>query len=388
MSALSDKNVKNFVEFADLNNVVKISASNPTDKQSKVKRVVLTKISGNNKTFFQAEKFVEKQVFHDNLSFDQVGGFFDENILGQYRQICFVCCDFTATYLMSAKGKVTRLVNNDASSAKQVTSQNRQKNYILAEGVNIPVLVDLGIFTKDFKVVNSMFDKYKQINRFVEILDDRLKNEKELTVLDFGCGKSYLTFVVYYYLTQIRHIKANVIGYDVKSDVVANCNKLAQKYGCDNLHFVVADVSKDKLYDQNIDVVISLHACDTATDFALAYAVEHKAKYIFSVPCCQHELNLQKFKQGGDLDILLNYGIVKERVCALLTDAFRAKILEDMGYSVDVMEFVDLAHSPKNLMLRATLCGKPSQKNKAELDKLRTRYGFEQCLYNLVYSKS
>ena len=216
-------------------------------------------------------------------------------------------------------------------------------------------------------------------------MDDVFKNygKKELTLLDFGCGKSYLTFVIYHYLVNVRKINAKIIGYDLKSDVVAECNALAEKYDYGNLRFVVADVSKDRLYDEQIDAVVSLHACDVATDYALNYAVSHNVPYIFSVPCCQHEIN-SSVKKGGDLDALLKYGIIKERVSALLTDSIRAMLLEDEGYSVDVMEFVDLVHSPKNLMIRAVKTHGKSNVNAPKIAELMQKYGFDQKLFELL----
>jgi len=241
------------------------------------------------------------------------------------------------------------------------------------------------VFTKENKIVSSKYDKYKQINRFIELIDDEFKNstQKEITILDFGCGKSYLTFIVYYYFVKVKKMNAKIIGYDLKADVVENCNTIAKKYGYDNLKFIVADVKKDKLYDNNIDAVISLHACDTATDYALNFAITHNVKHIFSVPCCQHEINLS-IKEGGELDFLLKYGIIKERVCALMTDSIRAMILEDLGYTVDLIEFVDLSHSPKNIMIRATKCKKPTNKNKEYVEKLIEKYNFNQTLYELT----
>ena len=177
-------------------------------------------------------------------------------------------------------------------------------------------------------------------------------NLKEITILDFGCGKSYLTFLIYHYFVNIKKIKAHIIGYDIKKDVVETCNKLAKKYNYTGLEFVLSDIKKDKLFSGKIDMVITLHACDTATDYALNFAIQNKAKYIFSVPCCQHEINLS-INKGGELDIMLKDGIIKERFCALLTDEFRAEILRAFGYSVDMIEFVDFAHSPKNIMIRA-----------------------------------
>lgn len=373
------------VELIQSSELIKLSASKPCKGTDAVK-IVITKIVSKKQTVFQAESFIGKQAFHQNIAPKDIEAYFCDNIDGKFKQLCFVFPQENVTFLASEKGKVTKISNKTGNVNKPASSQNRKKNYIIDEGMAIPALVDLGIFTKEYKVVNSMYDKFKQINRFVEILDDYFKNETELTILDFGCGKSYLTFVVYYYLTKIRGIDARVIGYDLKADVVQKCNDLAQRYGYDNLQFVHADVTKDKLYEQKIDVVLSLHACDTATDYALNYAISHKARYIFSVPCCQHEINSAALaKNVGDLGLLFDYGIIKERTCALLTDVFRAKLLEDFGYSVDVMEFVDLSHSPKNLMLRAALKRKPAPQNKAMLKELQLKYGFSQCLYRLLY---
>lgn len=376
------------LECKNASEILKITASNPS-KDCEFFRIVLRPVAVKNTPCFQAEKFKATQVFHENIALSALSDWLETNVVTSYKQVCVVLSDRDVTYLFS-NGKVKRLEKSTKSkTVNSNQSNNRQKNYILNEGDDIPAFVDLGIFTKEGKVVNSMFDKFKQINRFVEIIDDVLKSYDgdTITVLDFGCGKSYLTFVIYHYLVNIKRLNAKIIGYDLKSDVVEHCNALAAKYGYDNLKFVVADVSKDKLYDEKIDVVVSLHACDTATDYALYYAVSHNVPYVFSVPCCQHEINKTIAKSDGDLDVLLKYGIVKERVSALLTDTVRAMLLEDEGYSVDVMEFVDLAHSPKNLMLRAKRTNKPkSSKNRAKVAELMIKYDFNQTLYNLLQS--
>lgn len=364
--------------------ILKITASNPV-KNCGYFRMVLRPVKVKNTLCFQAEKYKGTQVFHENIPFEALSDWLESNVVAKYKQVCVVLRDKDVTYLFS-NGKTKRLEKATDSKRDVATDNNRQKKYILNEGDSIPALVDLGIFTRDGKVVNSMFDKFKQINRFVEILDDVLKHfeGKQITVLDFGCGKSYLTFIIYHYLVNIRKLDAKIIGYDLKADVVARCNELASKYGYDKLQFVVADVSNDKLYDEKIDVVVSLHACDTATDYALYYAVSHNVPYIFSVPCCQHQVNQTIAKGNGDIDVLLKYGIVKERVSALLTDTIRAMLLEDAGYSVDVMEFVDLAHSPKNLMLRAKRSKPQGAKNKPAIEQLMETYRFEQTLYSLM----
>ena len=361
---------------------VKITASSPI-KGAEFQKIAIRPIQIKGEDCYQAERFKENKVFHLNLAKAQFEEWARE-VLPQYSQVCVFTAGKTITFF-SAKGKIKRSESKNDFSGQVNLANNREKDYILKEGENIPPLVDLGVFTPDFKVVKSKYDKYKQINRFVELIDDECgKIEKdEISILDFGCGKSYLTFIVYYYFAKIKGKKVNIIGYDLKREVVENCNKIAQKYSYDNLEFVVADVKKDVLSDRQIDVVISLHACDTATDYALHYAIEKGVKYIFSVPCCQHEINLSIGK-GGDMDCLLKYGIIKERVSALLTDSIRAMVLEDMGYKVEVIEFVELAHSPKNLMLRAKKTRGVKMQNTPEIERLQTAYGFKQTLFTLV----
>ena len=372
-------------ECSDYRQISKITISKP-QCETQYSRITLRRALIKNSEVFQAEKFTQTQVFHENIPCVDLSDWLDAHAVFKYGQICVVLADSDVTYIFSKDGRAKRIQRSTASKSVKQLSNNRRKNYILNEGDDIPALVDLGVFTKELKVVNSMFDKFKQINRFVEILDDEIKQFdcQEITLLDFGCGKSYLTFIIYHYLVNVRKLNARVIGYDLKSDVVQHCNELAKKYGYDNLEFVVADVSKDKLYDEKIDVVVSLHACDTATDYALYYAVSRNVPYIFSVPCCQHEIN-KTIKRGGELDVLLKYGIVKERVSALLTDTIRAMLLEDEGYSVDVMEFVDLAHSPKNLMLRARKTKPKNDRNHAKIVDLMEKYRFEQTLFSLLH---
>ncbi|MCM1534058.1 MAG: SAM-dependent methyltransferase [Corallococcus sp.] len=376
-----------FEELREYNDIVKIFASNPIKKDCEYLRVKIISVLDKNGLNFFVTRFTKKQAFHLNVEPDALYKWVTDNVSQKFKQIVIVTKEREITYLTNAKGNAKRLCRDVASSIAVAQSSNRRKNYLINEGDDIPILIDLGIFTKERKVVNSMYDKFKQINRFVEILNDVLKNFNgdSITLLDFGCGKSYLTFVIYHYLVNIRRLNAKIIGYDLKEDVVEECNALAQKYRYDNLQFIVADVSKDKLYNEKIDAVVSLHACDTATDYALYYAISHSVKYIFSVPCCQHEIN-QSIHNGGDFDALLKYGIIKERVSALLTDGIRAMLLEDAGYSVDVMEFVDFAHSPKNIMVRAVKSHAEASKNRAKIETLMSRYGFTQTLYTLTKS--
>lgn len=260
----------------------------------------------------------------------------------------------TVTVLVSKKGKVTIRSKRCAQRREKADLRhNRTKQYLLQEGIPVPFLVKLGVMTPEGKVVRAKYDKFRQINRFLEFIEDVcpvLENGRELTVIDFGCGKSYLTFAVYYYLHEKKGYDLKVIGLDLKEDVIRNCNHLAEEFGYEKLHFQTGDIADYEGPDQ-VDLVITLHACDTATDYALAKAVRWNAKAILSVPCCQHELNGQI--ENEMLKPILKYGLLKERIAALVTDGLRAELLEQAGYHVQVLEFIDMEHTPKNILLRA-----------------------------------
>lgn len=334
---------------------------------------------------YQLERFRDNKAYHQNLTAEELVKVVGNELEGRYRQALVVTETETIQYSMKRDASYKRHASASVPLPGKVQSHNREKEYILKEGENIPALVDLGVFTADFKIVRAKYDKYKQINRFVELIDHAFKDygKDEITILDFGCGKSYLTFILYYYFAVKRQIKATIIGYDIKADVVKRCGEIAKKYGYDGLEFVKADVTKDVLTDRNIDMIVTLHACDVATDFALHYAIQKKADFIFSVPCCQHEVN-SSIHKGGELDILLKHGIIKERICALLTDSIRANVLEDMGYTVDMIEFIDFDHSPKNIMIRAKRNGKPGTKGRKQAQELADAYGFKQTLLELT----
>lgn len=337
---------------------------------------------------YQFSMYTEKQVFHENLSSDMAQEKCIALIDGGFTRVNAFCDTAEFCLMISKKGKATlnrRNINADAKSVTHSDAHDRQKNYILPEG-SVPPLIDMGVFTADGRVKAQMYDKYKQINRFIEIIDDAVKQcgRKTLNVIDFGCGKSYLTFVVYYYLTEIRGIKVNMIGLDLKADVIKKCGEAAAKYGYDGLRFEVGDINGFNC-PFDVDMVITLHACDTATDHALYNAVKWGADMIFSVPCCQHELNAQITSEN--LSLLTKYGIIKERFSALATDAIRAGMLEYCGYKTQLLEFIDFEHTPKNILIRAVKAGiSPAAKGNAlaQVNKLTAEFGLSPTICRLL----
>ena len=324
--------------------IIKLVISNKMNKSMEYNKIIFTLKESNSKEYYQIEKYTDKQVFHENIDLDLLREKILEYTIDNYKQVSAWSTNITFDLRISKKGKVhlgKKKSNNEGLINKE---HNKEKNYILREGMIIEPLIDLGIFTKEGKVVNSKYDKYKQINRFVEIIDDEIKKNdyKELTILDFGCGKSYLTFVLYYYFVEIKKINVKMIGLDLKKDVIEKCNNIAKRYNYENLHFELGDINGFK-YNDKVDMVITLHACDTATDYALYNAIKWNSKMIFSVPCCQHEFNKQMSTE--ELSILTKYGIVQERVAALMTDAVRGNLLECVGYKTQLLEFIDIAHS-------------------------------------------
>lgn len=301
--------------------------------------------------FYQIEKLTEKQAFHENVQREELIEKLTSWLSQNYRQLNGFGGGYESVLLISKKGKVTFKQKKSALTPKLTGEHNRKKQYFLEEGEVIAPLVDMGIFTSEGKIVPSMYDKFRQINRFIEIIDDYVKtlSVKKLNIIDFGCGKSYLTFILYYYLTEKKNFKIQMIGLDLKADVIEKCNQAVLKYGYKGLRFEKGDINGYQAPFQ-VDMVVSLHACDTATDHALYNALCWDAKMIFSVPCCQHELNGQM--ESGDLSLLTRYGIIQERFAALLTDSIRANLLEYCGYKTQVLEFVDLSHTPKNLLIR------------------------------------
>lgn len=364
------------------NTISKIILSRPKkDTTTEYKKITIT---ARNDQYF-IEQFTQKQAFHQTLTFEQTKEYCLTQLNSNFNQLNAFDNSNEYSILVSKKGKISYLKKAVTTTTVTTNTHNRQKNYHLKEGECIPPLIDMGIFTKEGKVVKSMYDKYKQINRFIELVDDVIPDgTTDWTVIDFGCGKSYLTFILYYYLQEVKGIKATIVGLDLKKEVIEKCNRASKKYGYTGLKFELGDING---YTAPFDVnmVVSLHACDTATDYALYNAVKWSADVILSVPCCQHEVNSQF--TPNILPILAEYGIVQERVSALLTDSIRGNLLTVSGYKTQVMEFVELSHTPKNLLIRAVKSRIPdNRKNDAlkQVDEAMQSFNLKPTLYKLL----
>lgn len=345
--------LRQILEFCLDKDLERILLTNPVDAStfSKTKiRPLLLK----GELIFQAEEQRGKQAFHKNLNIDEAILYVENCLAHDFRQGEITSAKGKGTVLVSKKGKMTVKFKQQARIITQKTLEhNRKKQYLLPEGTPVPFLVDLGVMTKEGQIVHSRYDKYRQINRFLEFIEDilpQLDKHKENVIIDFGCGKSYLTFAMYYYLKELKGYPVRIIGLDLKEDVIRHCSELSIRYGYDKLSFTCGDIASYEGVD-HVDMVVTLHACDLATDYALEKAVGWDARVILSVPCCQHELNKQI--KNPVLQPVLEYGLIKERMAALYTDAIRAQILEYTGYNTQILEFIDMEHTPKNILLRA-----------------------------------
>lgn len=334
-------------------NLVQIVFSGARYKEG-IQKIKIRPIEQKGRVLFQASKQKGKQEIHQNYEKEEMIQRAGRYLKEDFKQMQMVTTKEHISVLSGKKGNVTIKRKQRREEGQAVNlSHNRKKQYILKEGVPVPFLIDLGVMTPEGKVIKARYDKFRQINRFLEFIEDirpKLDGKREVTIVDFGCGKSYLTFAMYYYLKVQRGLDIRVIGLDLKEDVISHCSALAEKYGYEKLTFLTGDIASYEGAEQ-VDMVVTLHACDTATDYALEKAVKWGAKVILSVPCCQHELNGQM--HSGILEPVLKYGLIRERMAALVTDALRAGRLEEQGYQVQILEFIDMEHTPKNILIRA-----------------------------------
>lgn len=364
-------------------------------KEEAVSKIRIRPVLMREQLFFQCTKTVGAKQLHSNHSkeeiLEMIGGWMEE----EFKQLQLESDMGELSVLVSKKGKMTikekkKMMHAAASAVgeerRMQLEHNRKKRYILQEGHPVKFLQDLGVMTSEGKVVRARYDKFRQINRFLEFVEDvlpRLPRSREVTILDFGCGKSYLTFAMYYYLHELQQYDVRIIGLDLKEDVIAHCSRLSEAYGYDKLKFYKGDIASYEGVTQ-VDMVVTLHACDTATDYALAKAVKWGASVILSVPCCQHEFNKQM--ENELLSGVFSYGIIKERMAALMTDAMRAQMLEAMGYETQILEFIDMEHTPKNLLIRAVYTGHRKESNEKWKECLEA-FHVEPTLEKLLFQE-
>ncbi len=343
--------------------------SNPRKKDG-VTKIKIRPLLMKGNICYQEESFMNNQAFHKNITEEELISNIDD-YAKDFKQIEIKSAKNDYICLVSKKLKVNVKVKKNMTTDESVNmdsfSHNRTKKYVLPQNKPVDFLVELGVMTAEGKVKDKKYDKFRQINRFLEFVEDiadKLPDDREITILDFGCGKSYLTFAIYYYLHEMKKMDVRIIGLDLKKDVIEKCNRLKEKLNYEKLTFLNGDIA-DYNELSKVDMVVTLHACDTATDYALAKAVAWNAKVILSVPCCQHELNKQI--KCETLQPVLKYGLLKERMSALFTDGLRASLLEQQGYNVQILEFIDMEHTPKNILIRAV---KNSKKNNKDNEKM------------------
>ena len=316
------------------------------------------------KLSYQVTTQHENKAHHQNFSSENMLSYILDVLLPNSSQSTFYTNDFDLIILKNKKG-LYKMIRKPSSKDVVSHEHNQPKNTILSPHAPCPFLTALGILKENGLLFPKKGNKFRQINRFLEVVKDvlpQIENLKKIQIVDFGCGKGYLTFALYHYLHEIKKLPVNLLGLDLKEDVIEDCNILARKLGYENLSFRVGDI-QDFQPEEQIHMMVALHACNTATDFALAKAVEWRTWVILSAPCCQHELYNQI--KNNDLEMLLQHGIIREKMASLATDAARADILQLMGYTTQILEFVDPEHTPKNLLIRATIGNTADKRNQA-----------------------
>lgn len=298
-------------------------------------------------SFYYSDKVIHKSLDADKAILEMI-----ELLNTIFKQAILFTVDADYQILISKKNK-TKILKNIPTKKPLDLSHNRKKKYIIEDGKPVDFLIRLGVMNGEGKVSKKRYNKFRQINRFLEMIEDvihKIDKNKRLKIIDFGCGKSYLTFALYYYLVEKLDIDVDIIGLDLKMDVINFCNEVAEDLDYRGLKFIHGDI---KDYDgfSDVDMVITLHACDNATDAALVKAINWNAKAILSVPCCQHEFYGKI--ESSILEPMLKHGIIKEKLSSLVTDSLRGNILEIMGYQVQLLEFIDMEHTPKNILIRA-----------------------------------
>lgn len=387
--------VELLTKLIEENRFVKGTISNPVAKNSERSKINIKPLEIKNELIIQVEEFRNNKAFHENMSLCDFYNALD-GILEEFKQIMLTGVGVDYQILKNKKGYNLKESKNSKCEVSLV--HNKKKQYIIEEGTPVRFLIKLGVMGENGEVFKHSYDKFRQINKYLEFINDTIKEMQEkklidnkVKVVDFGCGKSYLTFALHHYLKNIKHLDFEIIGLDLKKDVMEDCNRIAKELGCENLEFLTGNIKDfDKLKD--VDMIFSLHACNNATDFALAKGLELGAKAILAVPCCQHEFNEKMSKNKNSEffknDLLIGkHGILFEKYTTLATDAFRAQALELCGFKTQVMEFIDMEHTPKNILIKAireNISKKALEKKYSEYLNFKNYLGIEPLLDDLL----
>lgn len=358
-----DELIDTLVRRFEEGSFIQATVSQPRYKSTGLLKVKLKPVQIKNEVHIQFEYHYERILKHENVKLAEVRPVLQQQ-LEQFKQMQAVFTDEKVHIQLTKKFKVSWKAEKTATKKAADLSHDRKKNYLLDDETPYPFLIRLGVQTSEGKVKKQKYDKFRQINRFVEFIDDALAHlpkDRPVRILDFGSGKSYLTFALYHYLHVEKGLDIRVTGLDLKKEVIEECNVIAKDLGYEELEFLVGDIN-DYNEETAVDMVVTLHACDVATDMALARAVKWGAKVILSVPCCQHELFSQI--EAPALDVMLQHGLIKERLSALATDSIRAELLSLVGYDAQLLEFIDMEHTPKNILIRAYHTGKQASSEK------------------------
>lgn len=354
--------------------------------KSQYKKITIRAILVKDKKYLHLEKFTDTQVFHENLIYDDAPEVLVNMVINEYKNINIFTVEADYQIMVSKKGNI-KVMQKEPTKKATFEEHNKKKQYIIRENEPCDFLIHLGIMNQEGQVYKKRYDKFKQINKFLEIVEDSLigKNiEDDFMIIDFGCGKAYLTFALYYYFYYIKNIKVKIRGLDLKEEVIEFCNDTAKKLNYENLKFMYGDI-QDFEYKNKVNMVVTLHACDTATDAALIKAINWNCDFILSVPCCQHEF----FKKidNKNLAPMLKHGLIKERISSLVTDSLRSLFLETKGYKVQLMEFISMEHTPKNILIRAVKSGKDTRLKELEYEEFKRFWNLKDLFIENYYEK-
>lgn len=359
------------------NELIEIIISGKEEKTTEYNKILIKPFLKDEIIYFQFAYIYDKKTTHENIEAVETIDKLVEDFVNFKQMVIFAKSN---DYQVLKNKKGIKVIKNKASKKQGELLHNRKKNYIIPEDEPCKFLEILGVMNEKGKVFKDKYDKFRQINKYLEFIrdiKDELNKKKKIRIVDFGSGKAYLTFALYYYINEVLGVEAEITGIDLKKDVVEFCNDTAKKLEYKNLKFLWGDIKTFTEFE-GIDMIVTLHACDIATDMAIAHGIKWKSRIIMVVPCCQHEIFTQI--KNESMSPLLKHGILKERISSLVTDAARGNLLEVVGYNVQFVEFIDMEHTPKNIMIRAIYNGQKNEKALVEYLRYKEFWSIEPYL--------